>query len=209
MTTGSVSTLEKSRDVVVARVRDTVADTRTSMLVAIDGRSGSGKSVLAQMVAEVLGAAVVSGDDFYASDISDAEWDRRRPAARAADVIDWRRLREEALEPLLRGEEAVWRAFDFERVRPDGTYPRGIEPTRRDPTPVIILEGAYSSRPELADLIDLSILVDAPADVRRRRLEAREVEAFLRAWHTRWDDVEDFYFSKVRPASSFDLVVSN
>ena len=78
---------------------------------------------------------------------------------------------------------------------------------RREPAPVIIVEGAYSARAELADPIDLSILIDVPAAVREQRLAAREAAAFLAAWHARWDAAESFYFEHIRPAVTFDLIV--
>jgi uridine kinase len=184
-------------------------DRETPLLLALDGPSGTGKSVLAALVAQALGATVVPSDDFFAAEITDAEWDARSPSQRAADAIDWRRMRRDALEPLLAGKPAAWHAFDFQAgLRPDGTYPMRTEVELRNPAPVIILDGAYSSRPELADLIDLSVLVDSPPALRHARLAAREDPAFLQAWHTRWDAAEAYYFTHVRPPSSFDQVVS-
>jgi hypothetical protein len=72
---------------------------------------------------------------------------------RARDYMDWRRLRSEALEPLLQGNAAIWQPFDLAAgVRPDGTYGISTEIVRCEPAPVILLDGAYSTRPELADL---------------------------------------------------------
>ena len=204
-----VTPLSRTRAVIVARIAPLMAGRRTPVLIAIDGASGSGKSTVADLIVEATGAALIHSDDFYAAQISDAAWNARTPEARAADVIDWRRLRAEALEPLLAGRAAVWHAFDFDRPHADGTYPRKERPTRCEPAALIVMEGAYSSRPELADLIDLSVLVDSPADVRHARLARRETGEFLRAWHAQWDAAEEYYFSNVRPKSSFDLVVSN
>jgi len=179
------------------------------LLAALDGRSGAGKSTLAARLAEALPSAVtVPGDDFYAAHIPAAEWDAHSPEWRAAEAIDWRRLRAEALEPLLAGRPAQWRPFDFERPRPDGTYPLRARPEVRDPAQVIILEGAYSSRLELLDLIGLAVLVDASSAVRHARLAAREEPGFLAEWHARWDAAEAYYFTVVRPPGKFDLVVS-
>ncbi len=47
------------------------------LVVAIDGRSGSGKSTVAEAVAQAIGAVIVPCDDFFAAGVSDAEWDRR------------------------------------------------------------------------------------------------------------------------------------
>lgn len=180
------------------------------MLIAIDGGSGSGKSTLAAAVAAELEAVIIPSDDFFAAGITDAEWDAFSPGERAAAAIDWRRLREEALEPLLAGRVASWHPFDFEAgTRPDGTYPMSTEVARRQPTAVIVLEGAYSARPELTDLIDLAVLAEVPTEERHRRLVRREEKSFRDAWHARWDAAEDHYFTHVRPASSFDLVVTN
>jgi hypothetical protein len=53
------------------------------------------------------------------------------------------------------------------------------------------------------------VLVDLPASERHRRIGGREEDkAFVDAWHARWDAAEDYYFTYVRPASSFDLVVA-
>jgi para-aminobenzoate synthetase len=195
------------------RVIDAVGRVRAArgapVLIAIDGPSGSGKSTIAARVARALNAALVPSDDFFAAEITDAEWDARGAAERAADAIDWRRLRREALEPLRAGRRAIWHPFDFDAgARPDGSYAMRLEPAVREPAETIAVEGAYAARPELSDLIDLAVRIDAPETVRRRRLAAREHPEFLARWHARWDDAEAWYFTRVRPASSFDLVLS-
>jgi uridine kinase len=110
---------------------------------------------------------------------SAAVCETRTPAQRAADALDWGRLRAKAIEPLLAGVPARWVAFDFtEGPRPDGTCGMQATPTECDPRPVIILEGAYSSRPELADIIDLTVLgVAFPLGRRGRLLFHRGADA--------------------------------
>jgi hypothetical protein len=71
----------------------------------------------------------------------------------------------------------------------------------------VLLDGAYSSRPELADVLDLSVLVEAAPTTREARLGAREEADFLRQWHARWDLAEQYYFGHVRPRSAFDVVL--
>ena len=202
--------LQPACQTIVAQIRRLLAQRRPPILVALDGGSGSGKSTLAELIAQTLPVAWIPGDDFFAAGISEAEWDCRTAAERARDGIDWRRLRIEALEPLLAGRPARWRAFDFVAgPRPDGTYAMQSDYQKREPAAVILLDGAYSARPELADLITLSVLLDVPPAVRHARLVAREEAGFLAAWHARWDGPEAYYFSRVRPPESFDLVVGN
>ena len=197
-------------DTVVDAVRRLMTRYSRPVLVAIDGASGSGKSTLALRLADEFHAALVQSDDFFAAGISNAQWDARTPEERATDAIDWRRVRVEALEPLLAGKPAKWHAFDFAAgVSADGTYAMRSDFVEREPAPIIVLEGAYSTGGALTDLVDLTVLVDAPTEVRHDRLQAREEREFLAAWHVRWDAAEEVYFAQMRPRSSFDLVVTS
>jgi uridine kinase len=194
---------------VFARLQPLLGAATHPVVVAIDGRRGAGKSTIAAGLAGATAAVVVPSDDFFAATLAAAEWEARSAEERARDAIDWRRLRRLAIEPLRAGRAAEWHPFDFEGgERPDGSYAIAATTVRREPAPLIFIEGAYCSRPELADLIDLAILVDAPADVRRARLAARESAEFLAAWHRRWDAAEDHYFTAVRPQSTFDLILN-
>ena len=179
------------------------------LVMAIDGRSGTGKSTLASLVAEEAGAAVVSLDDFFAASIPNADWDCMTVEERGVNVFDWARVRSEAIMPLITGRVARWHPFDFDSgPRADGTYRMKNEASAVEPTSVIIIDGAYSSGPQLADLVDLTVLVETSEAERWARLTRREEAEFLAQWHARWTGVEDFYFSNVRPRNSFDLIVT-
>lgn len=187
-----------------SKVKEIMVCRNVPILVALDGRSGSGKSTIAKIIAVRLGGVEITADDFYAGG-SDDEWDGRSSQEKVSMVIDWRRLRSEVLEPLLAGRRASWHPFDWNAGK--GLAAHYIN---RDPTPLIVLDGAYSARPELSDIIDLSVLVEVPDDSDRRvRLVKREGKKYMDDWHRRWDPAENYYFSKVRPKTSFDLVIEN
>jgi uridine kinase len=193
---------------VLTRARHLLDVRRTPIVIALDGPSGAGKSSVATRLATELPAAVIPADDFFAADVTAADWNARSPAERARDALDWRKLRRLALEPLRDGRPALWHPFDFAAgERPDGSYATSATVVHRLPAPVILVDGAYSSRPELTDLIDLSVLIDAPVAIRHQRLAAREPAAILAAWHRRWDAAEAFYFAVIRPPTSFDVVL--
>lgn len=173
----------------------------TPLLAALDGRSAVGKSTLASRVAAETGAAVIDGDDFYSGGTG-AEWDAMTPAQKAAHCIDWRRQRP-VLEALSAGRPAIWQPYDWH-----ADDDRLLEaPTQCEPAPIVILEGVYSARPELADLLDLRVLIEAPPDLRRDRLVLREGKDFRTDWNDRWSEAEDWYFSRVMPPETFDLVL--
>lgn len=166
-------------------------------LMALDGRSGVGKSTLAAALGKRLKAAVIEGDDFYAGGI---ELRNDRAEARAAACIDWTRQRQ-VLQAVRGGQDVAWRAFDW--VAFDGRLSH--PPHRLTPCPFVILEGVYAARPELADLLDLRVLVDLPPDIRKARLLARE--GTIGPWQRQWLEAEDFYFRNIMPPTRFDLVV--
>lgn len=185
-----------------AAIEGHTATRAAPLVVALDGRSGTGKSTLAQQLARAVDAVVINADDFYAGGTAE-EWLARTPQQRAAGVIDWHRLSEEVIEPLRACRSARYHPFDFNH---------GVGLARHvitcSPSPVVILDGAYSGRPELADLVELAVLVELPDGLRRRWLIAREGAAFMNAWHPLWDAAEDYYFAHICPPSRYDLVLT-
>jgi uridine kinase len=169
------------------------------LVVAIDGRSGTGKSTLAAALAQRLGATVVEGDDFYAGGTG---IDGDPPQSRAARCIDWQTQRR-VLAALRRGQGAQYNAFDWDAF--DGSLRAG--PTTVAPGAILLLEGVYSARPELHDLVDLRILLTLPDAVRLDRLIARERQ--IGPWETQWHEAEDWYFANAAPPSAFDLVIDS
>jgi uridine kinase len=169
------------------------------ILVAIDGGTGAGKSTLAILVAAEVHGVIVQGDDFCQTEV---DWNQMNAAEKAINCIDWKRARLEALKPLLAGQVGIWHPFNFTT----GIGLAGYTVTRQ-PAPVIILDGAYSSNPQLADIINLTVLVDTPAKIRYARHNEREGHDDFE-WHKTWNEAEEYYFTHVRPPASFDLVIS-
>jgi len=202
----------------IAKIKKLQRGCEAPLLVALDGRSGVGKSTLSAQLAKQLRGVVIKSDDFYAGAPGGSEqgWDKSSAKEKAESVIDWKRLRREALKPLLISQIAFYRSFDWEgwarAQQPDAEKNKiglGDAFITLNPASLIILDGAYSTRPELADLIDLKVLVEVPDGLRRQRLLEREGQEYMGAWHARWDTAEDYYFTYVRPRSSFDLVITN
>ncbi len=188
---------------ITKKIRSLAESKKGPILVAIDGRSGVGKSTFAKKLREKVGGVTVMGDDFYSGG-SDEEWNKLTPKEKVDKCIDWKRLRVEVLEPLLSGKSTSRHPFNFNSGK-------GLsdEVLTAKPSSIILLDGAYSSRPELSDLIDLSILVEAEDKNRRAILVKREGVAFMNSWHSVWDIAEDYYFTQVRPEKSFDFIIQN
>jgi uridine kinase len=170
---------------------------RPSVFVAIDGYSGAGKSTLARVLAERRRVTLLHMDDFYR--VIDPDVRARLTAREGVDqYFDWQRVRREVLVPLRRGDSARFQRYNW------GTNELG---SWQDvvPAAVVILEGVYSTRPELVDVMDLRVLVDTPRGVRLERQIARNENN--PEWIERWAAAEQLYFDKIMPHDAHDLVV--
>jgi uridine kinase len=200
-------------DRLVAQLRDMLDRGGTPLFVGIDGGSGSGKSTLASAVtdrlrdgADPVATTVIDGDDFYLGG-SAAQWDRRSAAQNADRVIDWRHQRE-VLQALRRDGAAQWAPFDWDAETWETDEPPHVAtPVLVRAAPVVILEGVYSCRPELHDLLDLRVLVDVPRLVVEQRVRAREGEDHRPDWERRWRRAEDHYFDVTMTPERFDMVL--
>jgi uridine kinase len=67
---------------------------------------------------------------------------------------------------------------------------------------LIVVEGVYAARPELADFVDLAVYLGVDPEVRADRYGQRQDDP---EWRRFWERGEVYYFSAVRPPASFDL----
>jgi uridine kinase len=166
-------------------------------LVAIDGAGGSGKTSLAGEVTRQLeDCVVVHVDDFYRP-MSDVE--RRRLDADGGyhRYFDWQRLQAQVLVPLSADRDAHYQAHDWA----SGDLGAWHEVVAGG---LVIVEGVYSARPELAPAYDLTVFVDAPREVCLQRLAARGSSA---EWTPRWRAAEDHYLETTQPIARAGFVV--
>jgi molybdopterin-guanine dinucleotide biosynthesis protein A/uridine kinase len=189
----------------VSSILDLAAERRKGggrpVVIAIDGPSCSGKSILATAVALRSGASILEGDDFYRQTLPSLTATQREGMSDAAvvdAVIDWERLRDEGLLPLRAGHPATFQPYDWETN--DG---RLAAPKTIPPADLIITEGVYAARPELTDLVDIAVYLGVDPDVRANRYAQREDDD--PDWRRFWERGEVYYFSAVRPPASFDL----
>jgi uridine kinase len=171
-----------------ARLADREPRLGRTRLIALDGRSGAGKSWLAGRLAGPLGAPVIHMDDIYPG------WDG--PAAAGDQLAEW------VIEPLARGEPARWRRFDW------GTMSYAEWHTT-EPAGVVLLEGCGSVRSALAATYAARIWVEAPAADRRRRLRGRPDWAAYEPHARDWARREDHLFRSERTRRHCDVIVAN
>ncbi len=168
-------------------------------VVAIDGPSGVGKSTLADALREARNdVSLVRGDDFYRPMDRGARA-KLGPAEGYEQYFDWRRLRSDVLVPLSQGMVGRYRRYDWSNDRLEEWH-------QVDPGEFVIVEGVYSTRPELRSFYSLTVFLETPRDERIRRILARDDDV---AWVERWMAAEEWYVRHMRPAERADLVISS
>jgi uridine kinase len=166
---------------------------------AIDGAGGAGKSTLAASLRKKIGAvSIIRADDFYRPLHGD-ERAARDPEYAYRNYLECERLRAQALAPLRAGSRARYQARDWT----SGELRGWVEV---EPNPIVLIEGVYSSRPELRDLLELAIFVATPRADRLARMTSRTPDDTK--WIERWMAAEDWYLEHFRPADTADLVVN-
>jgi len=158
----------------------------STVVVAVDGRSGSGKTVLGTAVAAALACPVVHLDEIYPG------WDGLEAGIElATDLV---------LDPLARGERAAYPRWDWMRSRPGRT----IEvPAARH----LVLEGCGALVPPAARHAAVRVWVEAPTPVRKQRALSRDGEAYAPHWD-RWAAQEDAVYAGSRPWERADLLLT-
>ncbi len=157
-------------------------------VLAVDGRSASGKSTVARRIRDaVRGAAVVHTDDI----------------AWYESFFGWERLlRDGVLGPVRRGELPV-------AYRPPAWDARGREGAVHVPAScsLLVVEGVGAGRRGLADLVDGLIWVQSDRHEARRRGLARDGEDAADFWDE-WDAEEVPFLAAERPWDRAGLVVA-
>ena len=187
--------------------------------VAIDGPDAAGKTTLADELARAMagrGREVIraSVDSFHHPRAHRYRQGSDSPSGCYEDTFDHAAIRELLLEPLGPGGSRRYRraSFDF---RTD-TAVREPAATA-DPDAILLFDGVFLQRPELADLWDLRIFVSVGFDVVIRRARGRDVDLEVigaadeieRRYLSRYVPAQRIYFAVARPRESAEVVVVN
>ena len=166
------------------------------LVLALDGRCGSGKTALADRLTRQFPASIVlHTDDFYLPPAQRVRGWEKTPCAN----MDLTRLRDEALRPAYEGQPVLYRAYSCRA----GAY----QPVQELAVPpLVILEGSYSHHPLLAGYETLQVFVTCSKEEQTRRLQAREGERYAN-FAARWIPLEEGYFAQYRIEETTDLAV--
>lgn len=164
------------------------------MMIAIDGRCGSGKTTLSLILKELFGCTILHMDDYY------LPFSKRHPDWEhiPGGNIDLERFRKEVLEPAKEEEAFLYQPYF---CRED----RMLEGVTIEPEELIVVEGSYCQHPDLADLYDLKIFLTCSKEEQKERLLLREGER-LHFYLDRWIPMEERYYEAYDIPSAADAI---
>ena len=180
-----------------------------SIVVAILGASGSGKShLVSAMTSEAFGAtvAVLCVDDYY-RDLAHLSFeDRDAINFDHPNAIEFERLVDD-LASLRSGEEVQTPVYDFTQHR------RSALSQSVRPADIILLEGVLAmSDPATRELVDYTIFVDTPLElclarrIERDALQRGRSEASVRDfWETRSEPMFAQFVAPWRPQADLEI----
>ena len=174
-----------------------LANAAAPVVLALDGRCGSGKTTMAAALAEQFPDSIVlHTDDFYLPPADRVPGWEQTPCAN----MDLARLRDEVLAPARAGKPVLYRAYSCR----EGAY---LPPRPLGPAPLVIVEGSYSHHPSLAPYYDIRIFVTCSPDEQARRLRRREGERYSN-FVERWIPLEEGYFAQygIEKKADFEIV---
>jgi uridine kinase len=178
------------------------------VLVAVDGADGAGKTTLADDLAPLVPGAVRATLDDFHHPRAHRHAEGRTGATVWERGFDLDAVRRELLDPWRRGAGSPYR-----RRWHDLPSDRRVD-SPSEPVPVegvLLVDGIFAQRPELADAWDLVVWVHADDDVRVSRMAARDgvPDDPDHPDQRRYLDAQVIYQETCRPLERADVVVDN
>jgi uridine kinase len=156
-----------------------------TVIVAVEGRPGSGKTTFGAALAEELGATHVDIEDLYPG------WSGLEEGSRLAV--------EELIAPVAGGESAVVPQWDWLASRP-------AEPLVIEPPEFLVVSGTGSGPRVASDSIELLVWMELDDEERKRRALERDGEIFSPHW-TEWSRQVEEHLRREETRERADVVI--
>lgn len=166
------------------------------VILAIEGKSASGKTTLAKMLEEIYGCTVFHTDDFF------LQPHQRNPERykETGGNLDRERFYEEVIVPLSGNKTVKYRKFDCSTF----TLLSAVEIL---PQKLTVIEGSYSLHPYFGDYCDMSVFLDITPDLQKERILKRNPEMADR-FLGEWIPLEEKYFDEMKIKQRCTLTVT-
>lgn len=167
---------------------------KSTLLLAIDGRCAAGKTSLAANLTGLCDCNVIHMDHFFLRPEQ-----RTMERLQQADAnVDYERFLAEVLIPLHEGRTFSYRPFNCHKQEMG-------EPVLIIPKSLTIIEGSYSCHPALKSHYDLSVFLNVDATEQIRRICRRNGANGVQMFQEHWIPMEEHYFCSFHIQEECDL----
>lgn len=173
-----------------------VRENGDTVIVAIDGRSASGKTTLSEYLETEYDCNVFHMDDFFLRPEQRTEERLYTPG----ENTDHERVLGEILLPLKRNSRVLLRRYNC--------HTQCLEkPVRIPHKRLNIVEGVYALHPALRDCYDLTVFYDILPDEQRERIRNRNRPEIAEKYFSVWIPLEERYFLEMSIRNKADILL--
>lgn len=164
--------------------------------LAVDGHCASGKTTLANQLADILDAQVIHMDDFFLP----VNMRTEQRLAQAGGNVHYERFCDEVVAGIKNGKSFKYGIYSCST----GTLSKSevIYPEKS-----IIIEGAYSLHPEIPDIYDLKIFLETDKETQLERILKRNGKKALEVFKAKWIPFENRYFEESDIKDKCDIIL--
>lgn len=171
---------------------------KPNAIIAIDGMCASGKTTLAQSLSDESGMQIIHMDDFFLP----VEMRTSDRLSLPGGNIHYERFNKEVISSIKNGTDFEYRIFNCSA----GGYTDTKKVCISKP---IIIEGAYSTHPEIPDIYDLKIFSEISPEIQLQRIEKRNGAEALKVFKEKWIPFENRYFKAFCIKEKCSLTITN
>ncbi|WP_052124170.1 uridine kinase family protein [Ureibacillus manganicus] len=174
-------------------IHEIVEGSKAPIIMALEGRCGSGKSTLSTFLRGKFDCNVIHMDDFFLPPNLRTNERLNEPGGN----IHYERFIEEVIHPLKENSAFSYNAFQCS----DGSSSRKeLQPAR-----LTIIEGVYSLHPKLQSIYDYKVFLTMSPKEQIRRLSKRN-EKMLDKFINIWIPLEEKYYSTFQVEKYCDFI---
>ena len=155
------------------------------LLIAVDGRCGSGKSTLGAYLQQKMHGNLLHMDDFYLRP------EQRTPKRRAepGGNVDYERFEETVLRPVLQKQTVWYQPFSCQKWGLLEAYPVSYKKLN-------IIEGSYSMHPYFKNPYHIRVFLNISPEDQIENIKKRNGLEKAKQFQNMWIPKEEAYFEK-------------
>lgn len=172
-------------------------NSKSLVVISIDGKSASGKSTLAEALNEIYDCNIFKMDDFFLTPAL-------RTEERLKEVggnVDYLRFNKEIIQGILSQKNFNYNKYNCM----NNSFNKSEEIRTKE---LNIIEGCYSMHPTLINYYDFKIFLDISYEDQIKRILKRNGKEKLQRFVDEWIPKENKYFNEMKIKDKADLIIS-